>query len=276
MQGGTNGVGAYATNTYIAENKVTQNAAISGGFGDVTERGDNTKSVLVDNTISSPSGTCMTIQPQNLQSVEHVINSLVEGNTFVAPLTPFSIAAQHVYVRNNVFVGPDTAVTVLGDSQMPLNWTDKVFLFNNTHYLSNGTGGGDTYFLRHLTSSGTVTVANNILWTSHASTTSSIINADRSGTETNLETQPPLRPQRRSRGELERRDGRPQHGRSAVRLERSRLPPPVEQPGAQRGVVGGGLQRRLGRHAPAGRRLGHRRLRVQAVGASKTTTSRAA
>ena len=186
VQGGTNGVGAYATNTYIAENTVTQNASISGGFGDVTERGDNTKSVIVNNSITSSSGTCMTIQPQNLQSVEHVINSLVEGNTIVSPLTPFSIAAQHVYVRNNVFIGADTAVTVLGDSQMPLNWTDKVFVLNNTHYLSNGTGGGDTYFLRHLTSSGTVTVANNLLWTSHASTTSSLVAADHSGTETNL------------------------------------------------------------------------------------------
>ena len=186
VQGGTNGVGGYATNTYIAENTVTANASISGGFGDVTERGDNTKSVIVNNTITSPSGTCMTIQPENVQSVEHVLNSLVEGNKLVAPLTPFSIVAQHVYVRNNVFVGPDTAVTVLGDSQMPANWTDKIFLLNNTHYLSNGTGGGDTYFLRHMTSTGTVTVANNILWTSHASTTSSIITTDRSGTETNL------------------------------------------------------------------------------------------
>jgi hypothetical protein len=142
--------------------------------------------VIVKNTVTSSSGTCLTIQPQNLQSVEHVINSLVEGNTLIAPLSPFSIAAQHVYVRNNVFIGPDTAVTVSGDSQMPLNWTDKVFLLNNTHYQSNGSAGSDTYFAWHKTTSGTLTIADNILWTSHASASSSMVIADGAGTETNL------------------------------------------------------------------------------------------
>jgi hypothetical protein len=185
VQGGTNGVGAYAAGTYIAENTFTSAASISGGFGDVTERGDNRNFVIVNNRFNSSNGTSLTVQPQNTASVEHVQNGLIEGNTIVAPLNPFAIVAQHVYVRNNVFVGPDAGIYVTGDPQMPANWTDQIYIYNNTQYTFSASNlGSDTYFLRHQTTTGNVVVANNILWTNHQSKSSQIVNADGKGTET--------------------------------------------------------------------------------------------
>lgn len=184
VQGGTNGVGAYATNSYIAENTFTPSSSVAGGFGDVTERGDNHNFVIVNNTFNSANGTSMTIQPQNTASVEHVQNGLIEGNTIVSPLTPFSIVAQHLYVRNNLFIGPDTGITVDADPQMPANWTDQIYIYNNTQFTNNGTLGSDTYFVRQVTTTGNVVVANNILWTSHQSRSSQVVNADGKGTAT--------------------------------------------------------------------------------------------
>ena len=279
IQGGTNGVGPYASNTYIAENIVTPNGSISGGFGDVTERGDNTKSVIIGNTITASNGTCMTIQPQNLSSVEHVINSLVEGNTCIAPLTPFSVVAQHVYIRNNVFVGPDAAIQVIGDNaQMPAGWTTGIFIINNTAYQSDGSLGPDTYFLRHQTTSGTVTFGNNILWTeplrrptSAMLTSRGILSAPRSKGGHNLIYSP--------------RQG------SVLGRKRIRTWGPAASPTRTQKFVSNGtdfhlqstsparnagptstdrVQRPLERHAAEGERLGHRRLRVQC--AVKETT----
>ena len=173
VNGGTNGVGAYATNTYLAENVVTPNASIAGGFGDITERGDNTKSVIVGNTIIAPNGTCATIQPQNTGSVEHVINSLYEGNNCVAPLTPFAVIAQHVYIRNNVFNGADVAILDLGDPQMPPGWTTDIFAYNNTHYTATVTGS-DIYFVKQNGTTGNITIGDNIMMTASTSTTSTM------------------------------------------------------------------------------------------------------
>ena len=183
VQGGTNGVGAYATNTYIAENTFTPNSSVPGGFGDVTERGDNTKSVIVNNYFKATSASDLTLEPQNTSSVEHITNGLVEGNTIIGTQQPFKITAQHIYVRNNLFEGPDYGVYVVGDPQMPANWTDQIFVYNNTQFTNNGTMNNDTYFLGHETTSGSVTVANNVLWTSHSSKSSQIVSADGKGTE---------------------------------------------------------------------------------------------
>jgi hypothetical protein len=69
---------------------------------------------------------------------------------------------------------------------MPSGWTTQVFLLNNTSYQSDGSLGPDTYFARLQTlGSGTVAFANNILWTSHVSTTSSIYTTDGTASITN-------------------------------------------------------------------------------------------
>jgi hypothetical protein len=184
VQGGTNGVGAYATTTYIAENTFTPSPTITGGFGDVTERGDNTNSVVVNNHFSTV-GAALDFEPQNTTSVEHVQNGLAEGNTIItATGTPFKLVANHMYVRNNLLIGLDVGVYVAGESMVP-GWTDQIYVYNNTHYNFSATPvGSDVYFLQHQTTTGNVVVANNILWTSHQSKSSQIVNADGKGTET--------------------------------------------------------------------------------------------
>lgn len=175
FQGGTTGTppDTEATNEYVADSTFLPDPSITGGFGDVTFRGDNTNSVFVNNYISAI-GTALDWEPQNTSSVEHVINALCEGNTIIVPQNdPFKFTAQHVYVRNNLLIGMDMGIDVIGDVQMPAGWTTDVNIYNNTQY-NPAVIGSNVYFVRQIGTTGNVVVTNNILYTASSSTDSAV------------------------------------------------------------------------------------------------------
>ena len=185
VQGGANGSGgSTATTSYVAENVITPNAAFTGSAAQF--RGDDTNFVFVNNYLTAPTG----FHPQLNGSVEHVQNGLCEGNTFAYRYTPLEVVAKHIYVRNNVFTGspgPDVGITVTNDMGLPANWTDQIYVYNNTQYTCHAAGDPDNYpddFVSHTITTGNIVVANNILYTCMHSTGSTVVNADQAGTET--------------------------------------------------------------------------------------------
>ena len=182
VQGGGSGIGSMAASSYVAENVITPNSAFTGSG--VQFRGDDTNFVFVNNYVTFPVG----FHPQTNTAVEHVSNGLAEGNTFNYRYLPLTITAQNIYVRNNLFVGPDNGILAEGyPGVLPANWTDKIYVYNNTQYNFPAAGVADNYadvFVAHRNTTGNIVIQNNILSTGMVSTLSSLVTTDHMGTET--------------------------------------------------------------------------------------------
>lgn len=165
---------------YIAEDTINGN--LTGGnppFASVSIRGDNDKTVFVNNSLN----LLMGVTPQNTASVELITNVLVEGNLFKT----IELSAQHVVVRNNAFYDTQYSVVVKGSSQLPAGFVDQILVANNTaQYVGSGVPGF-TAFLEHNATTGNVTVRNNIFYDGHLhdnNGNSTFISKDGRGTET--------------------------------------------------------------------------------------------
>jgi PKD repeat protein len=136
--------GQYSTNTYIAENTIQ---AGSGRIFTATEfHGDNRKMVYVRNRADRT----VSIAPTNTALIEHESLGLIEANLLQNPApanayTSLTITAQHVVIRNNVLVNPDVGVAVTGAANLPSNWTDQIYVVNNTEYLLPPAGVANNY-----------------------------------------------------------------------------------------------------------------------------------
>jgi hypothetical protein len=161
LQGGGSGggtLGQFTNNSYVAENTVSalDNFSAGGLF-----RGENSNFVYVNNTANRTIG----IAPQNTGVVEHVEYGLAEGNTLSRTdlnvgYVCFLVIANTVTLRNNVCVNADQFASMPNQANMPANWIDRIFVYNNTDYFTGSTG--------------TVTFRNNIFWTGSTSTGSAI------------------------------------------------------------------------------------------------------
>jgi hypothetical protein len=181
LQGGSSNTstsGQFTHNSYVAENTCAAPTGSTASCGQF--RGDNTNSVFVNNTLNR----VMDWSPQDPTFVEHVSMGLGEGNTFYdADYDPnygcMGIIAQHIAIRNNVGVNAEKMVQVLGFPAMPANWTDQIFIYNNTSY-SSATTSSPTYLVQIgggggvEPTTGSVTVRNNVHYTTSSSNQSSI------------------------------------------------------------------------------------------------------
>lgn len=174
--------------SYFAENTVAP-LPITGptaSFDSTAFRGDDTDIVYVNNVATS----IISFTPQNLQVTEHISNVLVEGNTLHSYI---SLRAQHVVIRDNVFVDPDPVVAnpnpvidVEGHPLLPTNYVDQIFVYNNTAYIFPPSGASTSdaiHFLQHLTTTGSVTIRNNIFVNGYTNNRSSYVTSDGMGTE---------------------------------------------------------------------------------------------
>lgn len=181
LQGGssnTSTLGQFTTNSYVDECTCVAPTGSTASCGQF--RGENINSVFVNNTINR----VMDWSPQDFTFVEHVSMGLGEGNTFFdQDYDPqygcMGIAAQSIVVRNNRCENAAKMATVQGPPSMPLNWVDKIFIYNNTYYL-NQTDTDPSYGIRISggggvdPTSGTITIKDNVLWTSSSSNQSGI------------------------------------------------------------------------------------------------------
>jgi hypothetical protein len=179
LQGGsshTSTAGQFTNNSYVAENYAvvpSGNTTAAGGLF----RGENTNSVYVNNTVNRDVGWT----PQDSTFVEHVSLGLAEGNTFYdADFDPnyacLNIIAQHIVIRNNLCVNGTLLAKINGASSLPANWTDQIFVYNNTHYL-NQTFASPTWVGRigqESPTTGSIFFRNNIHWTSSSGSQSGI------------------------------------------------------------------------------------------------------
>lgn len=165
FQGGDHGIrlqgGAFS---FIANNSISSNdtaPALSG----ITIRGDNNNIVVANNR----SNRLIEFTPQNATSVEHVTNGLAEGNLVndprPSPVFPgMNVIAQHIVVRNNVLIDGPSGVSVSGMSQLPANFVDQIFIYNNTVYFfpTNYNINYGAELVSQLGTTGSVVVENNI------------------------------------------------------------------------------------------------------------------
>jgi hypothetical protein len=121
------------TSTFISGNNIV---GTSASFDGIAIRGDNQDAVVVNNRSNREIG----LTPQNTSAVEHITNALVEGNLIADDRTMnmsesgITVTAQHIYVRNNIIVNAPIAFSVQGESQLPTNYVDQIFIYNNTTY----------------------------------------------------------------------------------------------------------------------------------------------
>jgi PKD domain len=184
LQGGSSGqagvststLGQFTNNSYVAENTAIvpmANTTAAGGLF----RGENTNSVYVNNTVNR----VVAWLPQNTMVTEHVSLGLAEGNTiyrsdYNSGESCFNIIAQHIVLRNNLCPNADLFMKIDGNPTMPANWTDQIYVYNNTYYLGQSPSypnqiaqiGGQQI------TTGTMTFRNNIEWTASSSNQSSI------------------------------------------------------------------------------------------------------
>ena len=162
VQGGNDMTAGFATDSYVAESTITPNTDTSASFDTTAFRGDDTNIVEVNNTLARTAS----FTPQNDLRLEHISNVLVEGNVITVPdnYTAFSVIAQHVVIRNNLIINAEYAVEIKGQQTLPANWSDQIFVYNNTAYTVQAT---PTSFANALvfqsTTTGNVTIRNNIL-----------------------------------------------------------------------------------------------------------------
>jgi hypothetical protein len=171
FHGGEHGIRVQAgKQTYIAETTCT---------ADVTDtdppltcyqiRGNNDKSVIVNSYAERSSA----FSPQNQQVTESITNGLFEGNTVNDVLQTqikdgLEVHGQHIVVRNNVFLNVATAVTVEGFPNNPPSFVDQIVVDNNTLWYPSTGSAGVIRLVIHGSTTGTVTIENNILSTDYA------------------------------------------------------------------------------------------------------------
>ena len=189
LQGGNTNPGdtGFSTNAYVAENVFTP--SISGGAyqtqDSMTFRGDNKQIVFVNNTTADGAH----FQPQNTGVIEHISDVLDEGNQFIdtlatdASYVAENIAAQHVYIRNNIYVNCGLPIAIQGYPLLPANWTDKIFIYNNTVY-TIPIDSNQYFAFEHFGTTGALTMQNNIFYQTSSNTNSSLFYTSGSGTET--------------------------------------------------------------------------------------------
>lgn len=104
-------------------------------------------------------------------SVEHVINGLADGNLINDARTtgfyPYAlgITGQHIVARNNILVNAPIGIEVFGQPQLPINFVDQIYLYNNTSYffpVPPFPASYGTNFMALFTTTGTVIAENNI------------------------------------------------------------------------------------------------------------------
>ena len=185
--GGDHGVRLAGGNlSYLAENTIVSNDTKSA-MSAITIRGDNQKIVVTGNHVNR----IIEFTPQNTSSVEHISDALAEGNLINDSRTTgfyqysMGISGKHIVARNNIFVNSPTAVLVAGQPQLPLNFVDQIYLYNNTSYFFPTTYP-DEYgcsFAMQNTTSGSLVVQNNIFAESLTVQTL-LVQADKKGTLT--------------------------------------------------------------------------------------------
>jgi hypothetical protein len=188
--GGDHGLRVAGGNlSYIAENTIVSNDTNSAQSG-ITIRGNNQKIVVANNH----SNRLIEFTPQNTSSVEKVMDALAEGNLINDSRTTgmysdsLGITAKHVIVRNNIFVNNPNAVGISGQPQLPVDWVDQIFVYNNTGYFfpTNYNPDLGATFLSAYSTTGKVVVENNIFAQGLALTNSqtNLVATDRMGTVT--------------------------------------------------------------------------------------------
>jgi hypothetical protein len=171
---------------YLAENTLVANDADTP-LSSFTFRGNNQKIVAVGNHLNRH----MEFTPTDQTTVEMVIHGLAEANLIADNRTTgyynvaLGITAQHIVARNNIFINAPVAVGVDGQSVLPINFLDQIFLYNNTSYFAPPTpiSYGAT-FASHTRTTGSLVVVNNLF--AHNQTDSvapALIIPDKMGTE---------------------------------------------------------------------------------------------
>src|SRR5450631_3190081 len=175
---------AVTENTYQGGTTPTPQSAI-------TIRGNNTNIVVAHNVTNR----LIEFTPQNTQQVEYVQHGLCDGNVVAddRPTTYYptgiGVTANHIVVRNNIVTGTPTAVSVSGEPQMPANWTDKITVYNNTHYFNPASYNPDygAAFAQWFTSTGSMHVYDNIFGITIPSTGAAVVFLGTDGTGTTSE-----------------------------------------------------------------------------------------
>lgn len=171
-----------ASVSYSAENTISVNSTPTP-FEPVTWRGDNAKIVWVNNTTNG----LTSLQPQNTSSVEFVQDALIEGNFSNGG---YNFIARHVVARNNVInnsQNPFTATnTPTGSGGLGAGWTDQIHILNNVALYIAASTPGFTSFVTHSSTTGSVTIQNNIFYNGHphdSNGQSQFLTKDGTGTE---------------------------------------------------------------------------------------------
>jgi len=164
--GGEHGIRVQGGNfSFIASNTIVSNDTSSALSG-ITIRGDDTNIVVANNR----SNRLIEFTPQNAQSVEHVIHGLADGNVIADNrATGFyqyamGVTAQHIVIRNSIFMNSPVGVGVDSMPQLPANFVDQIFIYNNTDYFFPASYSPDNgaSLASQGTTTGHMTVENNI------------------------------------------------------------------------------------------------------------------
>jgi PKD domain len=186
--GGQHGIRVQgASFAYIANNTIASNDTSSALSG-ITIRGDNKNTVVANNR----SNRLIEFTPQNEQAVEHVTYGLADGNIIndnrEPPIYPaMNIIAQHIVIRNNILMNGPTGIALAAMPQLPANFVDQIFIYNNTFYFfptSYSTDNGAD-IVSQLGTTGSMIVENNI-FAEGLTTTAGVtfLNTDGKGTVT--------------------------------------------------------------------------------------------
>lgn len=152
--------------SYVAENTIMSNDT-NTALSAITVRGDDQNMVVTGNHVNR----IIEFTPQNTMSVEHVINGLADGNLINDARTtgfyPYAlgITGQHIVARNNILVNAPIGIEVFGQPQLPINFVDQIYLYNNTSYffpVPPFPASYGTNFMALFTTTGTVIAENNI------------------------------------------------------------------------------------------------------------------
>ena len=189
IQGGSVPGGAgFANDTYIAEDTIAPNTASGSAFDAMVIRGDNTNTVIANNTFEDN----ISFDVTNSMELEHVQLILAEGNTLSKNQSPsdpsyesIHIQAQHVVIRNNIMINPGIAINIDTSPMLPANYVDQIYAYNNTAYMqppSDVPAADSFYFLKRGTTTGTVTLRDNVWSQGGTNPANALVQTDGLGT----------------------------------------------------------------------------------------------
>jgi hypothetical protein len=181
---GTQGVGQPIHGKhFISENTVL---AGNGAVFTATEiHGNTSDAVMAYNHDDRP----IAATPVNHQTEEQVSNVLFEGNFVQDPDEDslINIVANHVVARNNVIVNANIAITVVGWELEAQNWVDQIVVQNNTAFYCPQNAATYMFpgnFAQHATTTGSLTLQNNLYYVCTNNTGSEMLLGVVTGTET--------------------------------------------------------------------------------------------